>query len=146
MKTLLTVFHSLTGGIRQTVEAAARGTANEPEVEAIVLPVAKIGAREVLQADGYIFATPENLAAMAGVMKDFFDRAYYAVLDRVAVAPMRCASAPAATAPRRCGKSSVSLPGGGSNEPRRRSSFAPERRPVKRSCDPDDRPRGPGPL
>src|SRR5262249_31697653 len=26
---------------------------------------------------------PENLAAIAGLMKDFFDRAYYAVLDRI---------------------------------------------------------------
>jgi NAD(P)H-dependent FMN reductase len=37
----------------------------------------------VLGADGYLFATPENLASMAGLMKDFFDRIYYAVLDRV---------------------------------------------------------------
>ncbi|MGC2032238.1 MAG: NAD(P)H-dependent oxidoreductase, partial [Steroidobacteraceae bacterium] len=38
---------------------------------------------DVLEADGFIFATPENLAAMSGKMKDFFDRTYYAVLDRV---------------------------------------------------------------
>ena len=37
----------------------------------------------MLAADGYIFATPENLAAIAGLMKDFFDRTYYPVLDRV---------------------------------------------------------------
>jgi multimeric flavodoxin WrbA len=37
----------------------------------------------MLHADGYIFVTPENLAALAGVMKDFFDRSYYPVLDRV---------------------------------------------------------------
>jgi multimeric flavodoxin WrbA len=36
-----------------------------------------------MEAAGYIFATPENLAAMSGLMKDFFDRTYYAALDGV---------------------------------------------------------------
>ncbi len=38
---------------------------------------------DVLAADGYLFATPENLAAIAGRMKDFFDRTYYPALGRV---------------------------------------------------------------
>jgi multimeric flavodoxin WrbA len=37
----------------------------------------------VLAADGYLFAAPENLAALSGLMKDFFDRSYYPALDRV---------------------------------------------------------------
>jgi multimeric flavodoxin WrbA len=40
-------------------------------------------AAALLAADGYLFVCPENLAAMAGLMKDFFDRCYYPVLDRL---------------------------------------------------------------
>jgi multimeric flavodoxin WrbA len=83
MKTLLIVFHSLTGGTRQMAEAAAESAAGEPEVIVRLLTAADAGAADVLSADGYIFATPENLAAMAGRMKDFFDRTYYPVLDRI---------------------------------------------------------------
>jgi len=46
-----------------------------------LLHAAQAQAADVLAADGYVFATPENLAAMSGIMKDFFDRTYYAVLD-----------------------------------------------------------------
>ena len=84
MKELLIVFHSMTGGTRQMAEAAARGAAAEPEVRVSLLRAAAAGAEDVLRADGYVFATPENLAAMSGVMKDFFDRTYYAVLDQIA--------------------------------------------------------------
>ncbi len=41
------------------------------------------GPQDLLDADGYLFATPENLAAISGLMKDFFDRSYYGVLDRI---------------------------------------------------------------
>ena len=41
------------------------------------------GPADLLAAQGYLFATPENLAAVAGVMKDFFDRSYYPVLGQV---------------------------------------------------------------
>ncbi len=84
MKELLIVFHSMTDGTRQMAEAAARGAAAEPEVQVRLLRAPAAGAQDVLRADGYVFATPENLAAMSGVMKDFFDRTYYAVLDRIA--------------------------------------------------------------
>jgi NAD(P)H-dependent FMN reductase len=83
MKTLLIVYHSLTGGTRQMSEAAMRGALCDREVAVRLLSAADAGASDLLAADGYIFATPENLAAMAGKMKDFFDRTYYAVLDRL---------------------------------------------------------------
>ena len=83
MKTLLIVFHSMTGGTRQMAEAAAKGASSESEVRVRLLSAAEAGPDDVLGADGYVFATPENLGAMSGMMKDFFDRTYYAALNRI---------------------------------------------------------------
>ena len=83
MNTLLIVFHSLTGGARQMAEAAASGAEGEADVSVRLLPAACTQPADILAAQGYIFATPENLASMAGVMKDFFDRCYYPVLERI---------------------------------------------------------------
>src|SRR5450755_875409 len=81
MKTLLIVYHSMTGGTLQLAQAAATGAGTEPAVHVLLLRAADAQAQDVLNADGFIFATPENLAAMSGKMKDFFDRTYYAALD-----------------------------------------------------------------
>jgi NAD(P)H-dependent FMN reductase len=64
-------------------ESAHRGAGGESDVQVRLLSAAAAQAKDVLAADGYIFATPENLAALAGEMKEFFDRTYYPVLDRI---------------------------------------------------------------
>ena len=87
MKKLLIVFHSKTGGTRQMAEAAAKGAGSEPEIEVNLIHASDAGPAELLESDGYIFATPENLAMMSGMMKDFFDRTYYPVLDRIVGRP-----------------------------------------------------------
>ena len=86
-KTLLIVYHSLTGGTRQMAEAARDGAGAEPAVAVRLLHAAQAGPEDMLAADGYLFATPENLAAISGQMKDFFDRCYYPVLDRISGRP-----------------------------------------------------------
>jgi multimeric flavodoxin WrbA len=87
MKTLLIVFYSLTGGTRQMAEAAFRGAASDAGMHTRLLHAPDAGPADVLAADGYIFATPENLAAIAGLMKDFFDRTYYPALGRISGRP-----------------------------------------------------------
>lgn len=82
-KTLLVVYHTMTGGTAQMAQAAAEGARGEAGVQVRLLRAPEAQPDDVLGADGYVFATPENLAAMAGLMKDFFDRCYYAALDRV---------------------------------------------------------------
>ena len=64
-------------------QAAATGARSEPAVRVSLLRAQDAQASDVLDASGYIFATPENLAAMSGRMKDFFDRTYYDALDRL---------------------------------------------------------------
>ena len=87
MKQLLVVFHSMTGGARQMAEGVARGAASERAIQIRLLRAGEATADDVLAADGYVFVTPENLASMSGVMKDFFDRTYYGALDRIAGRP-----------------------------------------------------------
>ena len=83
MKALLIVYHSMTGGTLQMAQAAAEGAGATADVHVNLMRAADAGAAEVLAADGYIFATPENLAAMSGELKDFFDRNYYPALDQL---------------------------------------------------------------
>jgi multimeric flavodoxin WrbA len=83
MKSLLIVYHSMTGGTLQMAQAAAAGARSEPTVQVSLLRAEDARALDVLNASGIIFATPENLAAVSGKMKDFFDRTYYAALDRM---------------------------------------------------------------
>ncbi|WP_171230253.1 MULTISPECIES: flavodoxin family protein [unclassified Ruegeria] len=81
MAQLLIVYHSRTGGARQMAEAAAESARAETEVE--LVPADQAGPEDVLAADGYIFCAPENLAAISGLMKEFFDRCYYPVLGQI---------------------------------------------------------------
>ena len=103
MKRLLIVFHSKTGGTYQMAQAAAKGAEAEPQVLVNLIHAGEAGPNELLEADGYIFATPENLAMMSGIMKDFFDRSYYPVLDRIVGRPyatLICAGSDGENAPR----------------------------------------------
>ena len=101
MATLLIVYHSRTGGSRQMAEAAEQAARSEADV--ILKTADTAGPDDLLAADGYIFCAPENLAALSGVMKDFFDRCYYPVLGRIegrAYAQMVCAGSDGSNAVR----------------------------------------------
>jgi len=101
MATLLIVYHTRTGGSRQMAEAAAQAARGETDV--IVKTADTAGPDDLLAAGGYIFCAPENLAAISGVMKDFFDRCYYPVLGRIegrAYAQMVCAGSDGSNAVR----------------------------------------------
>ena len=81
MPKLLIVYHSMTGGSKAMATAAAEGASGESTTD--LKPASNATADDLLNADGYIFCCPENLAAIAGVMKDFFDRTYYPALGEI---------------------------------------------------------------
>lgn len=83
MRTLLILYHSLTGGTEGMAQTALAGAATESGVTVRLLTATDATPEDLIAADGVIFACPENLASMAGVMKDFFDRAYYPALGRI---------------------------------------------------------------
>ncbi len=92
MATLLIVYHSRTGGSRQMAHAAYEGARSEGNAR--LLEASDAGPDDLLNAQGYLFCAPENLATVSGEMKEFFDRCYYPVLDRIegrAYALMICA-------------------------------------------------------
>ena len=89
-KTLLIVWHSRTDTAYQMAQAALQGAEHAAvELEAtqqlniVMKRASDVQPGDLLGADGYIFCAPENLAALSGEMKEFFDRNYYAVLDQL---------------------------------------------------------------
>lgn len=83
MPQLSIIWHSMTGSSKALAEAVAEGAAGANGVEVRLLSAADAGPDALLNADGMVFAFPENLAAISGVMKAFFDRAYYPCLGQI---------------------------------------------------------------
>ncbi len=105
MARLLIIYHTRTGGSRQMAEAAA--AAARGETETVLQTAVTTGPDDLLQADGYIFCGPENLAALSGAMKEFFDLCYYPVLGRIEGRPyaqMVCAGSDGENAARQAAR------------------------------------------
>jgi len=83
MKQLLIIFHSITGGSEQIAQAVAQGARKEPEIEVILRQAQHVQPEHLREASGYIFIAPEMLGSLSGMMKDFFDRTFYQVLDEL---------------------------------------------------------------
>jgi len=87
---LLIIWHSRTGAAWQMARAAAAGAqaaaaelGADDRLDLQIRPAETVRTENLLAADGYLFAAPENLAALSGAMKECLDRTYYHVLDRI---------------------------------------------------------------
>lgn len=76
---LLIAWHSRTGASEALARAAAEGAGKS----ARLVRADAVEPEDILQAAAYLFACPENLATMSGLMKEMFDRCYYPVLGRI---------------------------------------------------------------
>ena len=70
----------MTGGSEALAQAAYDGAVRGQKVHVLMLHAAEADPGHMLAADGYLFVFPENLAAISGGMKSFFDRCYYPCL------------------------------------------------------------------
>ena len=63
--------------------AEAAYEAARSETETVLQRAEETEPDDLISADGYLFVAPENLAALSGAMKEFFDRCYYPVLGKL---------------------------------------------------------------
>ncbi|QZD95158.1 flavodoxin family protein [Qipengyuania gelatinilytica] len=76
---LLIAWHSRTGTSEALARAALEGAGDLAEM----IEASEVREEHMLAARGYLFACPENLATMSGMMKEMFDRLYYPVLGKI---------------------------------------------------------------
>lgn len=110
MSRLLIIYHSRTGGAEAMARAAFE--AAQTECDARLLRAEDVSPEDMLDAQGYLFCCPENLAAISGEMKEFFDRSYYPLLGRTegrAYALMVCAGSDGENAVRQMSRIATGL-------------------------------------
>jgi multimeric flavodoxin WrbA len=83
MARLLVVHHTPSPATQELLEAALAGARDEAieGVEVVVRPALVAADVDVLEADGYLLATPANIGYISGALKHFFDRVYYPCLE-----------------------------------------------------------------
>jgi len=87
MQRLLIIWDSMTGGSEALARASYAGACRAKDVDVRLMHAARVHPADVLAAHAYIFIFPENLAAISGTMKSFFDRCYYPCLGQLNARP-----------------------------------------------------------
>jgi multimeric flavodoxin WrbA len=63
--------------------AVAEGAAEIEHARVTLKRAGEAGLQDLIDADGIAIGTPENFGYMSGMVKDFFDRTFYAAQDKV---------------------------------------------------------------
>ena len=110
MSRLLIIYHSRTGGSEAMARAAF--DAARAECATTLVQAHEVTVAQMLEASGYIFCCPENLATVSGAMKEFFDRNYYPLLGKIegrGYATMICAGSDGENAVRQISRIATGL-------------------------------------
>jgi len=81
MKNLLIVYQSQSGSTALLAEAVVRGAAQEADVDIRLRQALDADIVDLRWCDGVLIGTPENFGYLSGLIKDFFDRTYYAASE-----------------------------------------------------------------
>jgi len=82
MKKVLIVYHSQTGNTETMAKAIAEG-AKAAKASVTLKKAADAGIDDLLGCDAVVIGTPNYFSYMAGMVKDFFDRVWFTVRDKV---------------------------------------------------------------
>lgn len=83
MKRLLIVYHTQFGATAQMAQAAFDGARSIEDVDTSLRRAADAGIADLVAADALIIASSENFGGMAGMVKDFLERAFYPCEDKL---------------------------------------------------------------
>lgn len=83
MKTLLIVFHTPSENTQAMADAMLQAVKAQQldNLKVVLKTPFETQPQDVLDCDGIILGTTENLGYMSGALKDFFDRVYYPCLE-----------------------------------------------------------------
>lgn len=76
MKQILIIYHSQGGNTQTMAERVAKGVQSIEDVLSDLKPAREATLEDFLSCDGLAIGSPEYFGAMAGMVKDFFDRTY----------------------------------------------------------------------
>jgi multimeric flavodoxin WrbA len=83
MAKIFVVYHSQTGHTEEMAKAVAEGAAAIEGATVVMKKAVDATAEDLLWADGIAIGSPENFGYISGMVKDFFDRTFYAVEEKV---------------------------------------------------------------
>ena len=87
MTKVLIVFHTLSGNTERMAKAFAEGAKSVPGTEVVLKKAFDATLEDLLECDAIAFGSADYFSYIAGALKDFFDRTFYASQGKVAGKP-----------------------------------------------------------